>query len=127
SGALVGLGLSQTYRVARGTALDLRLDWTRRDDTMVELDAIALGGVVSTRLIDADAFELAVGAGPRAELRYGNGARGPTWDRAALAGDVTLDVLPRAMAARVGLRFDQLLTDGGRSSALLVELGFDIR
>ena len=66
-----------------------------------------------------------------------------TWDEAAawylarmrdpargfndLAADVTLEMLPRALPATLGVRFHHNLTDASRSSALLLELGFEVR
>jgi tetratricopeptide (TPR) repeat protein len=127
SGALLGVGFYRTSAVARGTALVSRLDWTQRDEQMVEVNAFAFGEAITTRILDARKFELAVGAGPRFELRYGSGAGTPAWDRAAISGDLTLELIPRALPATLGLRFDQTLTDSAKSSALLVELGFEVR
>jgi tetratricopeptide (TPR) repeat protein len=127
SGALLGLGVYNTYHLAEGTAFAARFDWTQRSDQMAEVDAFALAGGIATRLIDARKFELAVGAGLRGELRFGREGAGSSWDRAGLGGDVTLELLPRAVPATLGLRFDQALTDPVKSSALLLELGFEIR
>ena len=126
SGALVGFGLYRTYHVARGTAWFARFDWTKGDDPMGEVDALALAGGIATRVVDARKFEVAAGIGPRAELRYGYGP-GSARDRAGLSGDVTLEVLPRAIPATVGFRLDQTLTDAASGSTLIVELGFEWR
>ena len=123
SSALLGFGMYESFRIATGTAAYWRLDWTKRDADMAELDAVALGGNLATRLVDARKLELAVGVGARVELRYGNG----DFDRFALAGDVTLEMLPRAIPATVGLRFDHNATDATKASALLLELGFEAR
>ena len=125
SGALVGVGLYRTYHVARGTAVVVRLDWQKRVDRMGQVDAVAAGGEITTRLVDARALEIAAGIGPRFELRYGYGDA--PRDRAGIAGDATLEALPRAIPATLGLRLDQDLTGATRGSALLVELGFEWR
>ena len=125
SGALVGVGVYRTYHVARGTALVVRLDWQKRVDPMGPVNAVAAGGGITTRLLDARKLELAAGIAPRFEIRYGYG-KAPR-DRAGINGDVTLEALPRAIPAVVGLRFDQALTGAAKGSALLVELGFEWR
>ncbi len=127
SGALVGWGIYRTHRITRGTAWAWRFDWTKRDDDMLEHKAIALGGVIATRLLDTRRVEVAAGAGVRAELRYGENIPNAAFDRGAIAGDLTLELSPRALPATLGVRFDHSLTDGARSSALLVELGFEVR
>lgn len=127
SGALLGIGFYRTSAVARGTALVTRLEWTKRDDQMEEVDAFAISEGITTRLLDARKFEIAIGAAPRFELRYGNDAPHSAWDRAAICGDLTLELLPRALPASLGVRFDQSLTDAARPSSLLFELGFEVR
>jgi hypothetical protein len=97
SGALPGVGTYNMFRVARGTAFNMRLDWTRRTDQMVELNEIAIGGGITTRLVDARKFELAVGVASRAELRYGNGAAGSSCGSGASRLPATS---ARAVAAR---------------------------
>jgi tetratricopeptide (TPR) repeat protein len=127
SGALVGFGVYRTHRITTGTAWLWRLDWTRRDDDMLEHNAFALGGLVTRRLVDARRFEIAAGLGPRFELRYGRGIPSAQWDRVALGGDLQLDVIPRGVSGTLGLRFHHSFTDGARSSALLAELSFEVR
>jgi tetratricopeptide (TPR) repeat protein len=127
SGALLGIGLYRTSRIAEGTAMLMRLDWTKHTDGMDEVDGVALGAGVATRLLDARKLEVAIAVAPVLELRYGAAVGGPRWDRAAIAGDVTLEILPRALPATLGLRFDQCLTEQTRGSALLVELGLEVR
>jgi tetratricopeptide (TPR) repeat protein len=127
AGALVGFGLYRTHRVARGTTVPLRFDWTKRNHQMEELSALAFGGGIATRLVDARKLELAIGIGARAELRYGSTAASSAFDRGALAADLSLELLPRAVPATLGLRYEQSLTDSARSSALFVELGFEAR
>lgn len=127
SGALMSIGIYRTHHLARGLAWAWRFDWMKRDGDMLEHKAVAIGGLVATRLLDAHRFELAAGAGPRFELRYGNGIPSSTWSRAALGGDVVLELLPRAVPATLGVRFHHALTDPVRSSSVLLELGFEVR
>jgi len=127
SGALIGFGIYRMHRVARGTAAALRFDWTKLDDDMVEHKAVALGAGITTRILDTRRFELAVGGGGRIELRYGNGIPTATRNRAGIGGDLMLELLPRAVPATLGLRFQYSPTDPARSSTLLVELGFEVR
>ncbi|HSD87956.1 MAG TPA: hypothetical protein VLB44_10600, partial [Kofleriaceae bacterium] len=65
SGALLGVGFYRTSAIARGTAVVARLDWTQRDEQMLEVNAFALSETITTRIVDARKFEVAVGAGPR--------------------------------------------------------------
>jgi tetratricopeptide (TPR) repeat protein len=123
--AVLGLGMYTSYQLAPGAALAVRLDWTQHSDVMTEADAFALGGIASMRVLDLRKVEVALGAGGRGELRYGR--EGSHLDRAALAGDLALEVLPRGVPAVVGLRLDQSLTDDVKATSLLVELGFEIR
>ncbi len=127
SSALLGLGAYRTWRLARGTAIVGRFDWTQRDDDMEEVNAVALGGAVTTRVLDLRKLEVAAGLGIRGELRFGSDAVESSWSRAGLAADVTLETFPRALPAKLGLRFLQNLTDSTKGSALLVELGFEVR
>ncbi len=127
SSALLGFGLYRSHRLARGTALAIRADWTQRDDQMEEVNAIGLGGIVTRRLVDTRKLEIAAGIGPRVELRYGSDATPSSWGRAAIAGDITLELLPRALPATLGLRYHHSLTDAVGSSALVFELGFELR
>jgi tetratricopeptide (TPR) repeat protein len=125
--ALVGMGLYRTHRLAGGTTAGWRFDWTQRDDVMQEHRAIALAGNIARRILDLRKVEIAAGLGPRFELRYGQHVPSATWGRAALGGDVTLEVLPRALPATLGVRFHHSFTDDVRSSTVLVELGFEVR
>src|SRR5690606_6364329 len=59
SSAQLGLGLYRSHRIARGTAIIARLEWSQRDDQMEEVNAFALGATVATRVLDARKFELA--------------------------------------------------------------------
>jgi hypothetical protein len=126
SGALLGLGFYRANRLVPGTALLTRIDWTRRTEAMLELSAFAIGAEVARRIVDARRFELAIAAGPRAELRYGG--TGPrSWERGALAGDLVVELSPRALGATLGARFDQNLTDATKTSSVWVELAFEVR
>ncbi|HTR55234.1 MAG TPA: hypothetical protein VMJ10_31345, partial [Kofleriaceae bacterium] len=69
----------------------------------------------------------AVVAGPRAEIRYGYDSAHSPLGRGALAADLALELLPRALPATLALRFDQDATDSVKSSALVLELGFEVR
>jgi len=126
SGALFGFGLYLSSRRGRGTSIAMRLDWTKRTDAIEAVDTYALAGGLARRLFDLRKLEIAIVAGPRLELRYD---RGPStaWNRLALCGDVALELLPRAIPATLGLRFDHVFTDDANSSALLLELGFEVR
>jgi hypothetical protein len=94
---------------------------------MGEIQAFGFGVDVATRLLDTRKLELALGVGPHFELRYGDQGMTTQWGRGSISGDVTLELLPRALPAFLGLRFSQNVTDDPRSSSLLVELGFEIR
>jgi tetratricopeptide (TPR) repeat protein len=121
--ALVGIGVYRAYRVRPGTAIAARFDWTQRDDPMGAVKALAIAADIATRVVDARAFELGVGVGPRVELRYGNDA----WNRGGIAADAVVELHPRALPVTLGLRVDQSLTDAVKSTAVLVELGLEVR
>jgi tetratricopeptide (TPR) repeat protein len=127
SGALLGVGLYRMHGVALGTSISTRLEWTKRNDQMDSVNAIAASVGIAKRLVGARKLELAAGIAPRFELRYGYDAESSSWNRVGLGADVTLEVLPRSMPATIGLRFHQTLTDSAHSSALLLELGFEVR
>jgi hypothetical protein len=127
TGALLGLGFYQMRGVARATALAIRLEWTTRDDEMESVNAIALSVGLTRRVASARTFEVAAGIAPRFELRYDYHSGDSAWNRAGVGGDVTVELLPRALPATVGVRFNQSLTDSAHSSALLVELAFEVR
>jgi hypothetical protein len=100
--ALLGVGFYRTTRVARGLATVTRFDWTQRDDQMESVSAFASSFGIVTRVFGTRQFELAAGIAPRLELRYG-GAENSSWDRVALAGDITVELLPRALPAALGV------------------------
>jgi tetratricopeptide (TPR) repeat protein len=127
TGALLGLGLYRMYGVHHGTAVSTRLEWTKRNDQMESVNAIAVSVGIARRLLAARKFELAAGVAPRLEFRYGFDVDHSTWNRAGIAGDVTLELLPRTLPATLGMRFQQTLTDATHSSALLFELAFEVR
>jgi tetratricopeptide (TPR) repeat protein len=126
-GALLAIGIYRTYRAAEATAFTLRGDWSKHDAPMQSFDAFEIGGTFSRRLVDARKFELTAGVGPRLELRYGQTSELLTADRGAITGDVTVELMPRALPTTLGLRFKQSLTDASHPSALLLELGFEVR
>ncbi|HEY5922792.1 MAG TPA: hypothetical protein VIV11_14035 [Kofleriaceae bacterium] len=127
SGALLGIGMYRTHRIAHATAIPVRLDWTQRDDELEEINEVSVSVGITRRMIDTRRFEVALGLAQRFELRYSSNVPDSRWDRAALAGDVTLELLPRALPTTLGLRFHQSFTDTGRPSTLMVELGFEVR
>jgi hypothetical protein len=69
SAAVIDLGLYGTRRVARGTALEWRLAWSQRDDDEEEVNAFGGGIAIATRILQTRRFEVAVGTGPRFEVR----------------------------------------------------------
>lgn len=125
--ALLGVGLYRSHRVADGTAIPVRFEWVQRDDEMDEINAFAGSIGITRRLLDLRRFEIAAGVAPRLEIRYGSEAAMSSLDRTALAADLHLELLPRALPATLGMRFSQSLTDPGRPSTLAVELGFEWR
>lgn len=125
--AQLGVGLYRSHRLATGTALAARLEWSQRDDEMEEVNAFAIGATLLRRVYDHRKVEVAAGIGARAELRYGSSAMESSRDRAALGGDFTLEAVPRALPVTLGLRFHHSLTDDTRGSSLLFELGFEVR
>ena len=125
--AILGVGFYRTFRVAPGTAGVARIDWTGRDDPHEELSGVGVSFGITRRLVDTRKFEVAAGIASRFELRYGSSAMTSTWDRGAIAGDFTLDLVPRAMPATLGVRIQQSLTDEKRGTTLLLELGFEVR
>jgi tetratricopeptide (TPR) repeat protein len=127
SGALLAVGIYRTYRVADATAFTLRGDWAKHDAPMHYFNAFEIGGTISRRLVDARKFEMTAGIGPRLELRYGRTSELLTADRGAVSGDVTVEIMPRALPMTIGVRLKQSLTETSHSSALLLELGLEVR
>ena len=127
SSALIDLGIYGTRRVARGTALEWRLGWAQRDDDTAEINSFAGAFAIVRRVLSTRRFELAAGAGPRFEVRYGNDRKASTYGRAGVAVDAMIELMPRSLPANLGLRFQRALTDEVRGSAVFVELGFEVR
>ncbi len=125
--AILEVGFYRTYRVAAATAVVTRIDWTGRDDPDEELSGVGVSIGITRRILDTRKFEVAATLAPRVELRYGSSAMESTWDRAAVAGDLTLELVPRAMPATLGARLQQSLTDDTRGTSLVFEIGFEIR
>lgn len=113
-------------RLGKGSALLTQIGWLRRDDQREHVDAFTAAFTYVRRVLSLRRFEVAAGFGPRLEIR-GNRAMGSPLDRAALDGDVVLQLLPRSLPAVLGARFQRQLTDEVRGSAVLFELGFEWR
>lgn len=128
SGALLELSLFGTRRVGPGAAMQWRLGWMQRDDDGHEVDSLVIAGAYTHRLLSLRRYEVAAGAGLRLEARYGSDTAMPgTSSRGALDGDLLVELLPRSLPATLGVRLQQSLTDEVRGSAILFELGFEVR
>jgi tetratricopeptide (TPR) repeat protein len=130
SSALLDFGIVRTTRLTRkqkNTGLALRLDYTQRDDRGDVVKAIGFGGAVQTRVVAARRFELVAGAGARFEARFSRDAMTSPYGGPALAADLSVELLPRNMPATIGVRLQQAVTDPVKSSAVLFELGFEVR
>jgi hypothetical protein len=125
--AILGVGLYYNRRLAPATAISYRFDWSQRDDEHEEVNAFGISAGVSRRIFDARKFEVAAGLAARFELRYGGDAAMSPWNTAALAGDATVELMPRRLPGVLGVRYHQTLTDADHNSALFVELGFEVR
>ncbi len=127
SGALLDLGVYGSRRLGRGVALAWRLDWSQHDDDTEEADEFAGAAAISARVLSTRRFEVALGAGPRFQVRYGSDAMESRYNRIGLAGDATLELLPRSLPATLGVRLQHSLSDDTRGTAVLFELGFEVR
>jgi hypothetical protein len=123
---LMDFGLYTSGRLGKGSAMLTQIGWLRRDDQREQVNSFTAAFTYVRRVLSLRRFEVAAGFGPRLEIR-GNRAMGSPLDRAALDGDVLLQVLPRSLPAVLGARFQRQLTDDVRGSAVLFELGFEWR
>jgi tetratricopeptide (TPR) repeat protein len=126
SSALFDFSVYVSGRAGIGGAGKIRIGALQRDDDTGELGAFQMSATYSRRVLSTRRFEVALGVGPRAELRVGDELP-PGYNRLALDGDVVLELLPRSIPATLGARLQHSLTDEVRGSALLFELGFEAR
>ncbi|MBA2545208.1 MAG: hypothetical protein H0V17_36535 [Deltaproteobacteria bacterium] len=126
SSALLDFGIMRMWGIDDGAAFIARLDYTQRDDEGDQVNAFAPAFAVSKRLFATRRLEFAGAIGPRFEFRYGYGPMS-AWNRVNVSADVALELLPRALPATLGVRLQQALTDDVRGTAVIVELGFEVR
>ncbi len=126
SSALFDLGFYVSRRAGRGGSIKMRMGALQRNDDAEEISAFELAATYTRRVLSTRRYEVALGAGPRFEVRLGD-ARSSRYNRTALDGDLVLELLPRSLPATLSARFQHSLTDEVRGSALLFELGFEAR
>jgi hypothetical protein len=119
SGALYDLGIYGIRRLGKGLALGWRVDWTQYDDDTEEVDEFAGAVAVSARVLSTRRFEIALGAGPRFQVRSNSGDRMESrYNRAAIAGDAMLgrEFLQRSQSLIYGTDDGAVLRTAIRSS-----------
>ena len=126
SSALFDLGFYVSRRAGRGGSIKMRMGALQRNDDAEEISAFELAATYTRRVLSTRRYEVALGAGPRFEVRLGD-ERSSNYNRTALDGDLVLELLPRSLPATLSARFQHSLTDEVRGSALLFELGFEAR
>jgi tetratricopeptide (TPR) repeat protein len=114
------VGAYTSIRIGHRLAFVGRFDWSERGGDMTSVKAAALATGVAIPVLDFQRMLITLGAAHRTELRIGDHMG---WDRLGLAGDLTLEVIPKKMPGSLAIRFEQGLSDHGQSTALLVELG----
>ena len=125
----VTVGVFGAARLADRLAFVARIDLAKRAvDEMRSLDAVALSTGVSIPRFPALKTTFAFGASHRTEIRYGDrGAPDRRWDRIGLAGDVSLELMPTNLPLTLGTRLEQMLSDHGRGTSVMFEIGVEIR
>lgn len=125
----ITVGLFGAARIADRLAFVTRIDYVKRAvEDMTSLDAVALSTGVSIPIVTTLKTTFAFGASHRTEIRFGDrGLPDHRWDRLGLAGDLSLEIIPRNIPLTVGTRFEQMLSDHGRGTSLMFELGVQLR
>jgi hypothetical protein len=116
----VVVGAYTSIRIGRKLAFVGRFDWSERGGDMTSVKSAALATGVALPVLNLQRVVVTFGAAHRTELRVGDHMG---WDRLGLAGDLTLEMIPKKMPGSLALRFEQGLSDHGQSTALLLELG----
>ncbi|HUS27899.1 MAG TPA: tetratricopeptide repeat protein [Kofleriaceae bacterium] len=114
------VGMYTSIRIGRRVAFVGRFDWSERGGDMTSVKSAALATGVALPVLNLSRMVVTLGAAHRTELRIGDHMG---WDRLGLAGDFTLELIPKKMPGSLAIRFEQGLSDHGQSTALLVELG----
>lgn len=130
SSAVLDLGFYRTRRLTRRSkniGLAWRLGYTQRDDRGDVIKALGLGAAVVTRVLASRRLDLVAGAGARLEARWSRDTMDPPLGGGGIAADLLLEVQPRNMPAVLGVRLQQALTDPIKSTAVMFELGFEVR
>jgi tetratricopeptide (TPR) repeat protein len=114
--ALLGSNVSVTGRV----------DWARYDG---EVSFETIGGSIgiAKALLPTRHTVFVFGIAERLEHRQGAGMERAGYGPIGLAAEATLDVVGRRVPASAGFRLQQGLSDEGRETALLFELGIELR
>jgi tetratricopeptide (TPR) repeat protein len=114
------VGAYTSIRIGHKLAFVGRFDWSERGGDMTSVKAAALSTGVAFPVLNLQRMLVTLGAAHRTELRIGDHMG---WDRLGLAGDMTLEFIPKKMPGSLAIRFEQGLSDHGQSTALLLELG----
>ncbi len=123
----VGFGIYRIKPLDNGTAFSTRFDYTQRDDHDEEVETFGIAGGFVKRVLATRRVDFSLGLGPRLEFRFDRAPMDSSWNAVGLAGEVTLEAVPRSLPATLGVRFQQAFTDPVRGSTMMVELGFEVR
>jgi hypothetical protein len=111
-------------RFARNLSILTRLDWSERQGERT-VNAIGLAAGVGASILTTKNTTLALGVAERLEQRWGKMIESDA--RSGLAADVTLDLIGRYVPVAGGVRFEQGLSQGGRTTSLLFEITVELR
>ncbi len=119
-------GVMAAGQLGRNVFLTARVDWSQRDGAA---PFTSVGGSVGIgkSILTTRNTTLVLGFAERVERRWGHAMESAGYGLMGLSADATLDLVGRRMPASIGARLEQGMSDDARSTALMLELAFEIR
>ncbi|MBA2541782.1 MAG: hypothetical protein H0V17_19215, partial [Deltaproteobacteria bacterium] len=122
----LGAGLMASVKLRDNVSIVTRVDWSQRQGAAT-FDSIGGAIGVSTSILTTRNTTVVLGVGERLERRWGDAMEDAGVGRTGLSTELTLDLVGRDTPLSAGARLEQGLSDGARATALIFELGVELR
>jgi len=103
-----------------------RMDWSQRQGSAT-FDSVGGAIGVGTSILTTRNTTLVLGVAERLERRWGETDAMSGVGRTGLSTELTLDLVGRDTPLSVGARLEQGLSDNARATALIFEIGVELR
>ena len=120
----LGAGLMASVKLRDNVSIVTRVDWSQRQGAAT-FESVGGAVGVGTSILTTRNTTLVLGVGERLERRWGDVMEGV--GRIGLSTELTLDLVGRDTPLSAGVRLEQSLSDGARATALIFEVGVELR